>query len=248
MKSKYIFLIVLLVMTSIAKGQQLKYNKVISYETKVEWSNPGDYISTLYIGQNESCFIFLGAQNAQENINDSNGRFFIKTETKYPEFFVNKYFNKHILFLGQVFDKYYLVKDSVQIKWKIYNERKKIGGYVCHKAIGRFRGRKYNVWFSNEIPVSLGPWKLSGLPGLIFEAVDSTRNVSFRLVSIKNKSGDLNIDIPKLKEITWEEYKKLFQKSWHHFFSYLRSYETESLMINISELHVLEPSIMENEK
>ena len=34
-------------------------------------------------------------------------------------------------------------------------------------ATTHFRGREWKVWFSEEIPLSLGPWKLGGLPGLI---------------------------------------------------------------------------------
>ncbi len=74
-----------------------------------------------------------------------------------------------------------VVKEKRQkIKWKIDNEStKKIGIYLAYKAIARFRGRDYVAWFTKEIPVSIGPWKLSGLPGLILEAYDEERMVYF---------------------------------------------------------------------
>ena len=37
-------------------------------------------------------------------------------------------------------------------------------------ATTHFRGRDWKVWFSEEIPLPLGPWKLGGLPGLILAA------------------------------------------------------------------------------
>ncbi len=47
-------------------------------------------------------------------------------------------------------------------------------GYPCKKASCRFRGRDWNVWFTEEIPISQGPRKFAGLPGMILKAVDGT--------------------------------------------------------------------------
>jgi len=72
------------------------------------------------------------------------------------------------------------VKDSARvIKWEIQNEFKKINIYNCQRAKGQFRGRNYIVWFTSDIPISLGPWKLNGLPGLILEASDSKNMFHF---------------------------------------------------------------------
>ena len=72
------------------------------------------------------------------------------------------------------------VKDTARIiSWELLNETKNINSFSCQKAIGNFRGRTYTVWFTNDIPVSLGPWKLNGLPGLILEATDSLNQFQF---------------------------------------------------------------------
>lgn len=57
--------------------------------------------------------------------------------------------------------------------WTIENETKNILGYTCRRAFTFFRGRKYIAWFTKEIPILYGPWKLNGLPGLILEVNDS---------------------------------------------------------------------------
>jgi len=72
------------------------------------------------------------------------------------------------------------VKDKPRIiSWELLNETKNINSFKCQKARGNFRGRTYIVWFTNEIPVSLGPWKLNGLPGLILEAKDSLNQFQY---------------------------------------------------------------------
>lgn len=78
------------------------------------------------------------------------------------------------------FKKTYLVKEVIpEIAWVLTNETKNIGEFSCQKATGAFRGRNYTVWFTNEIPLPYGPWKLNGLPGLILEAKDDLNELYF---------------------------------------------------------------------
>lgn len=70
------------------------------------------------------------------------------------------------------------------IDWRISQERKVICGYDCHKATGSFRGRSYEVWYTEDIPASVGPWKLRGLPGTILLASDSGGLCRFEAVSV----------------------------------------------------------------
>ena len=43
-------------------------------------------------------------------------------------------------------------------------------GYECILAESNYHGRHWKAWFAPEIPMSFGPWKLHGLPGLILKA------------------------------------------------------------------------------
>jgi len=56
------------------------------------------------------------------------------------------------------------------ITWELQDSVTNICGHLCRSAIGTFRGRTYLVFYAEDIPISSGPWKLSGLPGLILHA------------------------------------------------------------------------------
>ncbi len=56
------------------------------------------------------------------------------------------------------------------IDWELQDSVANICGYQCRSARATFRGRSYFVFYAEDIPVSAGPWKLRGLPGLILHA------------------------------------------------------------------------------
>ena len=56
------------------------------------------------------------------------------------------------------------------IEWITTDSTMNIIDYECFMATADFHGRKWTAWFAPEIPVSDGPWKLCGLPGIILQA------------------------------------------------------------------------------
>ncbi len=109
----------------------------------------------------------------------------------------------------------YIYKEAIPIiDWKIDNEHCKVLSYSCQKATGYFRGRTYEVWFTTDIPVNNGPWKLGGLPGLILKASDSRNHYVFECIGLeqlKAKEEIRRYDV-KYKEIKREEVDKLYKK------------------------------------
>jgi GLPGLI family protein len=68
--------------------------------------------------------------------------------------------------------------------WCITDSLKEINGLQCIKAVTSFRGREWIAWFSPDIPLNEGPWKLWGLPGLIVKAYDTKGHYMYFAKSI----------------------------------------------------------------
>ncbi|WP_153397123.1 GLPGLI family protein [Chryseobacterium vaccae] len=68
------------------------------------------------------------------------------------------------------------------VKWEITNIVEKQNGYSAQKAIVNFGGRTWTAWFTKDIAISDGPYKFSGLPGLIVKLEDDKGDYKFDLV------------------------------------------------------------------
>lgn len=76
----------------------------------------------------------------------------------------------------------YTYEEDRPLNWKILSETTKIGDYKVQKAETDFGGRKWTAWFTTDLPYQDGPYKFSGLPGLVVKAEDSTGEYSFDLM------------------------------------------------------------------
>ncbi|MBO4598165.1 MAG: GLPGLI family protein [Bacteroidaceae bacterium] len=75
------------------------------------------------------------------------------------------------VYTGFFWTSYLIEEDFPVIDWTICEDSTiQVLGYDCHKATAKFRGRTWTVWYTEDIPLNIGPWKLGGLPGLILKA------------------------------------------------------------------------------
>lgn len=76
---------------------------------------------------------------------------------------------------------YIAYNETPKFEWKIESETKKIGEYSTQKATTNYGGRSWIAWFSKDLPMQDGPYKFSGLPGLIVKVEDTEQNYSWEL-------------------------------------------------------------------
>lgn len=108
--------------------------------------------------------------------------------------------------------------ENLKFNWKILNDKEKIGSYNTQKAMVDFGGRKWTAWFSTELPFQDGPYKFSGLPGLIVKIEDADKNYSWVLQGNKKVDNFEELSYAekisggssKVTEVSKEKFNKTF--------------------------------------
>ena len=91
---------------------------------------------------------------------------------------------------------FYYEEDIPQIDWQLVSGDTTLLGYQCQKATCKFRGRDWTVYYTMDIPISEGPWKLCGLPGLVLYARESLGEYTFSCAGIE-KPENAYIEVNK---------------------------------------------------
>lgn len=114
----------------------------------------------------------------------------------------------------------YLIHESLPVmNWKLEEGEKQINDFTCKKATLNFRGRDYIAWYNPKIPIPFGPWKFTGLPGLIMEISDLDNKYSWSVKKILTAVtfNENNIDKNKYKSVSLKQYIALQDKSTEDF-------------------------------
>ena len=184
------------------KAMRITYKVVYTYSTDLAPRHDVSYLDVQDDGV--SCFYshyFVKSQEIQDSINrrgsvsdDMVSKAIAPYDGGQPNFVY-----KHIPAEGKLtFATYHVdwFKYSEPIpalQWKIEGKDSVIAGYHCQAATTSLRGRQWRAWFILDIPVSDGPWKLCGLPGLILRATDEQGYFDF------DCTGIASIEIPPIE-------------------------------------------------
>lgn len=71
--------------------------------------------------------------------------------------------------------------------WTLTADTLSINGYRCSRAEVTFRGVRWTAWYTEEVPSSVGPWRLRGLPGLIVKATGDAH--TFTLTELRREAS-----------------------------------------------------------
>ncbi|WP_292009903.1 GLPGLI family protein [Chryseobacterium sp.] len=129
--------------------------------------------------------------------------------------------------------------ETIKFNWNIQADKEKIGEYNTQKATTEFGGRKWTAWFSTDLPFQDGPYKFSGLPGLIVKIEDDGKNYSWVLQGnkkIKDYSEFSYIETfahatgGKVNVVSREKFEKTFNDFKKDPFATARPMFTQEMM------------------
>lgn len=104
-------------------------------------------------------------------------------------------------------DNFRYIEDLQGLKWEIIPGTKEVFGYKAQKAEVSFEGRDYIAWFTEKIPISEGPYKFQGLPGLIIKIRDRKNHYNFELLEFKKLKKPIKIKFAESDFITTSKLK-----------------------------------------
>ena len=121
-------------------------------------------------------------------------------------------------------------------EWK-YNsdETATIMGYHCHVATCNYGGREWKVFYTNDIPLPYGPWKLNGVKALVLKAEDSERNFIFEAEGLtQNPQPIIRYDWNR-KKMNKEDWKQFEREMYKNAGAFVRNTGARIIIMDNSE-------------
>jgi GLPGLI family protein len=224
-KNSLCCLFCVLSITSYSQNYRATYQ--IDFVPNIEEASIKIEFGVLLLGENKSIYAtenYLKKDSIYSLVNEGKitnreGMFEMREKRLKTDFehLVQKDYEKETMKISEgILIDNYVYQQSTKPLWQLSNETQKINSYKCQKATTYFQGRTYEAWYSTEIPISDGPYKFWGLPGLIISIQDSNNEFNFKLVTFKEYDGffptNLN-DGRKNIETSFPEFKEVRMKS-----------------------------------
>lgn len=178
-------------------------------------------LTSLYITENQTSYFF--SQNFLKIDSLRNlvieGKIPPSTVSKVPypstqfNLFIEKQYSTQNLKVFHKIHRFnYLYSTNKLLNWHIQSDTTRIKGYTCSKAITKYEGRNYTAWYTTEIPISDGPYKFWGLPGLIVEISDDEKHYTFTLDSFEKETKKQQknpFSNTKTFEVSYEKFRAI---------------------------------------
>ncbi len=134
---------------------------------------------------------------------------------------------------------FYVYTEQTDLHWELCAGEDTVLGYECKKATTTYAGRKWIASYSCELPAAHGPWKFSGLPGLIMKVESEDGIHTFTAASlfhpdahtIKYEPDKSDVEVKRGKFITLRNRLKTDKRWAKSVGYYMNAADFKSLVI-----------------
>lgn len=239
--SKYVFGLLLLSLFSPLSGFAQKTEGMVTYERQEFWSKIIGQLT--YLSNEEKDRVKQTWGKNDEGWKSKTKMYFNANESlltnleeaseygwssRTEDYFIYRnYSQEKKIEIIEMLGKTYVIEDSLRApNWKVLNQIKDVAGYICMKAVSEdtVKHQKITAWFTGDIPVSAGPERYYGLPGMILELEINDGDVVITASKVEfKKLENKELALPKLKgkKIKDADYDNLIAK---HIKDSIKSY------------------------
>jgi len=117
--------------------------------------------------------------------------------------------NRNYKYYGNFNDLYFVFNEPLKTDWKVNNNTSDFNGYKVQEAKIELDGRRWTALFALEIPINSGPYKFSGLPGLILKVYSEDGDYSFEMVELIKNISESYMDSFQTNKFVMVKKKKI---------------------------------------
>ena len=108
-------------------------------------------------------------------------------------------------------------------------------GYHCHVAKCNYGGREWKVYYTNDIPLPYGPWKLNGVKALVLKAEDSEHNFVFEAEGLTQKTQPIIRYEWNRKAMNKEDWERFEREMYQNAGAFVRNTGARIIIMDNSE-------------
>lgn len=127
-------------------------------------------------------------------------------------------------------------EETPKITWNYLDgDTATVLGYLCHAAQCTYGGRTWKVYYTPQIPLPYGPWKLNGAKALILKAIDESRDFVFEAVGVTQQVQPIIRYAWNRKVMSKEAWLKYEQNMYKNAGAFVRNTGARIIVMDNSE-------------
>ncbi|CAD7806093.1 hypothetical protein CHRY9390_01462 [Chryseobacterium aquaeductus] len=210
---KYFVLSLVFWLGTYIKSQEIEFEPLIkaTYTSSLKYGSNFRVNQTFILLGNAKDYYFAGYKNYlkdtdQEEVLKKGSGITLTIGDYFQERLIKQ--NDAISLFGMFRDERLIYDEKVVLKWVLYSDTKIINGIKCQMAATNKYGRRWIAYFSTEHQIPIGPYKFTGLPGLIFEIYDTRDEYHFTLIKLEKNTDDFEFSLKGYKKFNKKDFLK----------------------------------------